>query len=145
VGDLFKPCENTNFSSDEIPEKHEQTLSVWALTSLYRVVQRKCPRQCSHGPGMVIRMYYLELGPMEHILSVQHRSSIGLSQLLLAFTTPEQVVGPVASSCSQLEQALAHRPAKQATACSNCEWLEATGPTTIVLAESCDRPIEDLC
>jgi hypothetical protein len=40
-------------------------------------------------------------------LTVQHRSSIGLSQLLLAFAILEQVVGSVASSHSQLEQAVA--------------------------------------
>jgi hypothetical protein len=39
---------------------------------------------------------------------VQYRSSIGLSQLLLVFTTLEQVVWPVASSRLQLEQAVAY-------------------------------------
>jgi hypothetical protein len=39
------------------------------------------------------------------------------------------------SSHSQLEQAVAfnlYRPAKQATACSSCERLEATGPTIVL-------------
>jgi hypothetical protein len=40
--------------------------------------------------------------------AVQHRSSIGLSQLLQAFATLEQVVEFVASSHSQLEQAVAY-------------------------------------
>jgi hypothetical protein len=77
---------------------------------------------------------------------------IGLSQLLLAFATPEKVVGPVASSHSQQEQAVAlnlYRPAEQATACSSCGRLEATGPTICSRVanarRSCNRLIKDLC
>jgi hypothetical protein len=50
----------------------------------------------------LIQLAKNQVGFVEGI-PVQHRSSIGLSQLILAFTTLEQVVGPVSSSDSQLE------------------------------------------
>jgi hypothetical protein len=62
-----------------------------------------------------------------HTSPVQHRSLIGLSQLLLAFTTLEQAVGSVASSHSQLVCLAGLR--LRATACYSCERLAATGPT----------------
>jgi hypothetical protein len=60
-------------------------------------------------------------------------------------------VGSVASSHSQLEQAVACFAdlwSLSATACSSCEWLEATGPTTcsrVANARICDRPNKGLC